>query len=66
MTNFFGRSPSRREFLATAAAAVAAPAFLARRLEAMVGPELTLPPLSARPTASSILIHARGGRQRGQ
>jgi hypothetical protein len=61
MTNVFGRSPSRREFLATAAAAVAAPAFLARRLEAMVGPELTLPPLLARPAASSILIHARNG-----
>ena len=43
------------------AAAVVAPAFLTRGLEGAVGPELTLPPLLARPTRSSILIHARNG-----
>lgn len=53
---------SRREFLAAAAAALAAPAILAQRLDALAPPpELSLQPLLARPTTSSILISARNG-----
>ena len=56
------RTSSRREFLATAAAALAAPAVLAQRLDALApAPELSLQPLLARPTTSSIFISARNG-----
>ncbi len=56
------RGSSRREFLATAAAALATPALLASRLDAFPpAPELSLQPLLARPTTSSILINARNG-----
>src|SRR5580692_4631785 len=56
-----GRNPSRRRFLATAAAAVAAPPALTRHLAGLAPPELSLMPLLARPTGSSILINARTG-----
>jgi hypothetical protein len=57
------RHPSRRTFLATTAAALVAPDVLTRRLDALVpAPELSLQPLLARPTASSILINARNGQ----
>lgn len=56
------RTSSRREFLATAAAALAAPAVLAQRLDALApAPELSLQPLLARPATSSIFISARNG-----
>lgn len=55
------RGPSRREFLASAAA-LAVPGILARDLGAFAPPPaLALPPLLARPTVSSILINARNG-----
>ncbi len=53
--------PSRRTFLASAAAAFAVPSIVTKRLVAMASPQLSLPPLLARPTTSSILVHARNG-----
>ena len=53
--------PSRRQFLATAVAAMASPAILTRRPGALPSPELSLQPLLARPTVSSILLNARNG-----
>lgn len=51
---------SRRSFVAGAAAAVGAPAFVTGTKRA-AGPTLSLPPYLARPTRNSILIHARNG-----
>jgi hypothetical protein len=52
---------SRRKFLRTASAAAVVPPILTRRLAGLETPALSLPPLLARPTGSSILIHARNG-----
>jgi hypothetical protein len=53
---------SRRAFLTTAAAAISAPTLLSERLYAFAAePNLSVQPLLARPTGSSILINARNG-----
>jgi hypothetical protein len=58
-----GRNPSRREFLGVAAALAVSPAVLAKQGLGLALPavELSLPPLLARPTASSVLINTRNG-----